>query len=118
MTTCISRKALVAALATFPIFSSAASAQEAGETFDDYIGTVQLGESRRGVQTETATPTTELSQEELDARQASTLAELLDSVPGVTFGQRRDPARICHQYPGARFASWHLWRGWQGLRRH
>ncbi|KAA2315483.1 ligand-gated channel [Pseudooceanicola sediminis] len=40
-------------------------------------------ESDREVQTQTATPVTVIDQEEIDDRQASTTAELLDSVPGV-----------------------------------
>jgi hemoglobin/transferrin/lactoferrin receptor protein len=40
-------------------------------------------ESDRAVQTQTATPITVIDQEEMDDRQASTTAELLDSVPGV-----------------------------------
>ncbi|NIZ11340.1 TonB-dependent receptor plug domain-containing protein [Pseudooceanicola sp. HF7] len=43
-----------------------------------------LIESDREVQTQTAVPVTVIDQEEIDARQATTTAELLDSVPGVT----------------------------------
>lgn len=41
-------------------------------------------ESKRDVQTDTATAVTEIDQEEIDDRQAGTIAELIDSVPGVT----------------------------------
>lgn len=60
---------------------STAFAQETGE---GYLGTVILGESKREVQTDTAIPITEIGLEEMEDRQASTIAELIDSVPGVT----------------------------------
>lgn len=41
-------------------------------------------DSKRKVQTETATAVTGIDQEEIDDRQAGTVAELIDSVPGVT----------------------------------
>lgn len=41
-------------------------------------------ESKRDVRTDTATAVTEIDQEEIDDRQAGTIAELIDSVPGVT----------------------------------
>lgn len=47
------------------------------------LGALQLGESKRAVQTDTATPVTVLDQDEIDDRQAGTVAELIDSVPGV-----------------------------------
>lgn len=56
-------------------------AQESGEGF---LGTILLGESKREVLTQTATAVTEIGQEEMQDRQASTIAELIDSVPGVT----------------------------------
>lgn len=48
-------------------------------------------ESMRGVATESATAETTLDQEELDARQASTLAELMGTVPGVTLSNAATP---------------------------
>jgi len=48
-------------------------------------------ESMRGVATDTATSQTVLDQEELDARQASTLAELMGTVPGVTLSNASTP---------------------------
>ncbi|KMW57725.1 TonB-dependent hemin, ferrichrome receptor [Candidatus Rhodobacter oscarellae] len=48
------------------------------------LGTIILGESRRDVQTDTAVPVTVVDQKELNDRQADTIAELVDSVPGVT----------------------------------
>lgn len=56
-------------------------AQEADAGF---LGTLVLGESKREVQTDTAVPVTEVDQEEIDDRQAGTVAELIDSVPGVS----------------------------------
>jgi len=48
-------------------------------------------ESMRGVATDTATSETVLDQTELDARQASTLAELMGTVPGVTLSNASTP---------------------------
>ncbi|MDA5559076.1 TonB-dependent receptor domain-containing protein [Shimia sp. MMG029] len=50
----------------------------------EYLGEITLGTSKREVQVDTAVPVTEINQEEIDDRQASTVAELVDSVPGVT----------------------------------
>lgn len=61
--------------------AGSATAQEAG---DGFLGTLVLGLSKREVQTGTATPVTSVNQEEMDDRQAGTIAELVDSVPGVT----------------------------------
>jgi hemoglobin/transferrin/lactoferrin receptor protein len=48
-------------------------------------------QSMRGVSTNTATAETTLDQNELDARQASTLAELMGTVPGVTLSNAATP---------------------------
>jgi hemoglobin/transferrin/lactoferrin receptor protein len=48
------------------------------------LGLILLGEGKRAVQTDTAAAETEVDQEEIDDRQASTIAQLTDSVPGVT----------------------------------
>lgn len=48
-------------------------------------------ESMRNVSTDTATSETTLNQEELDARQAATLAELMGTVPGVTLSNAATP---------------------------
>ncbi|MBK1637045.1 ligand-gated channel [Rhodovulum adriaticum] len=45
---------------------------------------VELGESKREVQTDTAIAETVVDVEEIEDRQAATIAELVDSVPGVT----------------------------------
>ena len=50
----------------------------------DDLGTLELAQGKRAVQTGTATPVTVVNQEEIDDRQAGTVAELVDSVPGVT----------------------------------
>lgn len=54
------------------------------------LDTVRV-ESMRGVSTDTATAETVLDQEELDSRQAATLAELMGTVPGVTLSNAATP---------------------------
>ncbi|MDH2327930.1 TonB-dependent receptor [Cereibacter sp. SYSU M97828] len=49
-------------------------------------------ESKRDVATDTAAPTTTIDQREIDDRQASTIAELIDSVPGVTLMNGSTPS--------------------------
>ena len=56
------------------------------------LGSIILGESKREVATNTATPVTEVDQQKIDERQASTIAELVDSVPGVTLINGSTPA--------------------------
>ncbi|MGR3621078.1 TonB-dependent receptor domain-containing protein [Pseudophaeobacter sp.] len=51
---------------------------------DEFLGTVELGQGKREVQIGTAVPLTVINQEEIDDRQAGTIAELIDSVPGVS----------------------------------
>jgi hemoglobin/transferrin/lactoferrin receptor protein len=67
------------------LLSSVASALTlpalAQETFE--LDTVFLAESKREVQTDTAVAETEVDQEEIEDRQADTIAELVDTVPGV-----------------------------------
>lgn len=50
----------------------------------EYLGEVELNSSKRDIQTDTAAAETRINQEEIDDRQAGTVAELIDSVPGVT----------------------------------
>ncbi|MDR9394960.1 MAG: TonB-dependent receptor [Roseovarius sp.] len=50
---------------------------------EGFLGTITLGESKRAVQTQTATPSTVVNEAEIRDRQAGTVAELVDSVPGV-----------------------------------
>ncbi|EIZ81150.1 TonB-dependent receptor plug [Novosphingobium sp. Rr 2-17] len=69
------------------LVGSTAYAQDtatAGGDDKEFLGTVDIGESTRSVQTNTATPKTVINREEIEERQASTIAELLDSIPGVT----------------------------------
>lgn len=47
------------------------------------LGEIVLGKSKRDVQTDTATAVTHIDQEEINDRQPNTIAELIDSVPGV-----------------------------------
>lgn len=70
------------AIVTALTIGSAAFAQEVSE--DDILLTIILGESKREVQTDTAIPITIVDQAEIEDRQAGTIAELIDSVPGVT----------------------------------
>lgn len=81
MKTCLSG----ATCAVLAVASAQAGfAQDFDAVGDDLIGTVTIGDSLRGVVTDTAAPETVLDQEELDARQATTTGELLDTVPNVT----------------------------------
>lgn len=78
----------LASAATLILLMSSTTLAFAQETPDansgEFLGTLTLGESKRDVQTDTATPETVIDQAEIDDRQASTVAELIDSVPGVT----------------------------------
>lgn len=51
---------------------------------DGYLGEIELGTSKRDIQTQNAEAETIINQEEINDRQAGTVAELIDSVPGVT----------------------------------
>ena len=66
----------------------AVSAQDA--TTPVLLDTIVI-ESKRDVATDTALPRTEVDQQEIDDRQASTIAELIDSVPGVTLMNGNTP---------------------------
>lgn len=68
------------ALCILGLGSVPAAAQE-GE--DGFLGTIELG-SKREVRTDTATSVTEIDETEIKDRQAGTVAELIDSVPGVS----------------------------------
>lgn len=57
---------------------------EPASELEGFLGTVELGQGKREVQVSTAAPVTVINQEELDDRQAGSVAELVDSVPGVT----------------------------------
>ncbi len=71
-------------LGTASCLGLTASMVWAQEQDDGFLGTLELGESKREIQTATAVPVTNIDQEEIDDRQANTVAELIDSVPGVT----------------------------------
>ncbi|WP_290950362.1 TonB-dependent receptor [Hyphomonas sp.] len=73
------------AIVSIIMLQAPASAQEDANTdSEEFLGTLTLGESKREVQTDTATPVTVVDQEEIEDRQAGTVAELIDSVPGVS----------------------------------
>jgi len=84
---CIRRGALLRATTAIAITATGAQAQEG-----DFLGTLVLGESKREVQTQTATPLTVIDQREIDDRQAGTIAELVDSVPGVALVNGSTPS--------------------------
>ncbi|MET1755521.1 TonB-dependent receptor plug domain-containing protein [Novosphingobium sp. RD2P27] len=50
----------------------------------EYLGTIDIGESTRAIQTNTATPVSKINRKEIEDRHANTIAELIDSIPGVT----------------------------------
>ncbi|MEQ9259488.1 MAG: TonB-dependent receptor [Roseovarius sp.] len=70
------------ALALAWLIAAPACAQTAGEPAG-FLGTITLGESKREVRTDTAEAVTEIDETEIKDRQAGTIAELIDSVPGV-----------------------------------
>ncbi|WP_271949955.1 TonB-dependent receptor domain-containing protein [Ruegeria faecimaris] len=74
----------IALLGTASCLSMIAAGAMAQEQDDGFLGTLILGESKREIQTDTAVPVTNIDQEEINDRQANTVAELIDSVPGVS----------------------------------
>ena len=72
--------ALLASVSALPLMAQDTTSELDGE----YIGAVTLGESRRGVQTDVAASETVITQDEIEARQASTVAELLSTIPNVS----------------------------------
>jgi hemoglobin/transferrin/lactoferrin receptor protein len=50
---------------------------------EGFLGTIELGQGKREVQVGTAEALTVINQDDIDDRQAGTIAELIDSVPGV-----------------------------------
>ena len=72
----------------------AAVGQEAQPEAEDgeFLGTITLGESKREVATDTANPVTTIDRAEIRDRQATTIAELIDSVPGVTLVNGSTPS--------------------------
>ncbi|MEM6627592.1 MAG: TonB-dependent receptor [Pseudomonadota bacterium] len=88
-TALLSASAIAAMLAIQP-HAYAQEAEEASE--GEFLGTLTLGESKRTVQTDTPVPVTVIDKGEIDDRQANTIAELIDSVPGVTLVNGSTPA--------------------------
>lgn len=87
MRACFSHRAALLCSAAF-FTTTAAIAQESGldELVDGVLllDEIELKRSKRDIQTDTATSVTTIQQEEMDDRQATTIGELVDSVPGVT----------------------------------
>ncbi len=71
--------ALLASVSALPVMAQENLSAADGE----FIGTVTLGESRRGVQTDVAASETIITQDEIEDRQPGTVAELLDTIPNV-----------------------------------
>ncbi len=65
-------------------FSATVSTAQDLSAAEGFLGTLVLGNNKRDVQTDTATPETTITAEEIRDRQANSIAELIDSVPGVT----------------------------------
>ena len=84
MTNTAGTRAILLSTTSTIILLLGASTIHAQEAAGGILGTLVLGESKRAVQTNTAVPVTDVDQEEIDDRQASTIAELIDSVPGVS----------------------------------
>lgn len=80
------RRSLVSAAVITALTATApAMAQDTEDNQDgEFLGTLTLGTSKRAVQTDTAEAKTIIEQGEIDDRQANTIGELIDSVPGVT----------------------------------
>lgn len=85
------RNIMMGLLGTASCLSIIASPVSAQEQEEEFLGTIELGQSKREIQTDTAVPVTNIDQEEINDRQASTVAELIDSVPGVTLVNGTNP---------------------------
>ncbi|MEP4194810.1 MAG: Plug domain-containing protein [Aliishimia sp.] len=77
--TCLRTSTAVALLLPFAL---PVAAQDLAEP--QALGIVVLGESKRDVETTSAISKTTIDETEIQDRQAGTVAELIDSVPGVT----------------------------------
>lgn len=82
--------ALMRASSIIAIASAVSVPAQAQDSID--LGTLIFGQTKRDIQTQTATTETVIDQEELDDRQGSTIAELVDTVPGVTLVNGSSPA--------------------------
>jgi len=78
-------------LGTVSVLGLMANVAIAQDVDEEFLGVIELGDSKREVQAGTATAITVINQEEIDDRQASTIAELIDSVPGVTLVNGNTP---------------------------
>ncbi|ACT59169.1 TonB-dependent receptor domain-containing protein [Hirschia baltica] len=88
-----SATAMAVALAAHQVASAQEIENTSAQVSDgEFLGTLTLGESKRDVQTDTATPVTTIDQEEIEDRQAGTIAELIDSVPGVSLVNGSTPS--------------------------
>ncbi|MCV2894257.1 TonB-dependent receptor domain-containing protein [Lentibacter sp. XHP0401] len=83
-TTTAGTRALLLGTTSLIILTLGTGALRSQEAEGGFLGTLVLGESKRQVQTDTAVPVTTVDQEEINDRQAGTVAELIDSVPGVS----------------------------------
>ncbi len=72
------------ALVLLAAFSGTAFAQDTATTDAGYLGTLTLTGSKRDIATGSAAARTVIDEEEIKDRQGSTVAQLIDSVPGVT----------------------------------
>ncbi len=84
MTTTAGTRAFLLGTTSLIILTFGSGALHAQGAEGGFLGTLLLGESKREVQTDTAVPVTDVDQEEIDDRQAGTVAEIIDSVPGVS----------------------------------
>ena len=78
------------AIVSAVLLQAPASAQETAESeTGEFLGTLTLGESKRDVQTDTATPVTVVDQEEIEDRQAGTGSEGLFAQPMISSARYR-----------------------------
>ncbi|MEX0284731.1 MAG: TonB-dependent receptor [Paracoccaceae bacterium] len=83
MIMCRNRLRLLSSASAIAMAFSATTALSQ-DTDGEFLGEIELETGKRDIQTDTATPVTKINQEEIDDRQAGTVAELIDSVPGVS----------------------------------
>ena len=82
---CKFKTASMSALALVLALGTQSYAQDETETDQgEFLGTIKLGESKRAVDTSTAVPITIIGSEEINDRQAGTIAELIETIPGVS----------------------------------
>ena len=77
-------RAILRSTTSLIVLAIASGPLHAQQADDVFLGTLVLGESKRKVRTDTAVAETDVDQREINDRQASTIAELIDSVPGVS----------------------------------